>query len=40
MDSIIMAIILSATYMQAVVYVLGDQPLNSEQVSGSFVNLH
>ena len=35
-----MAIVLCQIHMQAVVYILGDQPLNSEQVSDSFVNLH
>ena len=33
MDSIIMAIVLCQIHMQAVEYILDDQPLNSEQVS-------
>ena len=40
MDSIFMAIVLCQIHMQAVEYILDDQPLNTEQVSDSFINLH
>ena len=44
MDSIIMAIVLSQLhmYMQAVEYILDDQPIKFEQISesDSFGNLH
>ena len=40
MDSIIMAIVLCQIHVQTVKYILDDQPINSEQISGSFINLH
>ena len=41
MDSIIVAVVLCQTHMQAVdEYILDDQPINSEQISDSVVNLH
>ena len=40
MDNIIMAVILRQIHVQAVEYILDDQPINSEQISDSFVNLH
>ena len=41
MDSIIVAVVLCQIHMQAVdEYILDDQPINSEQISDSFVNLH
>ena len=40
MDNIIMAIVLSQIHMHAVVYILDDQTINSEQVCGSIVNIH
>ena len=40
MDSIIMATVLCQTHVQAVEYILDDQPINSEQMSDSFINLH
>ena len=40
MDSIIVAVVLCQIHVQAVEYILDDQPINSEQISDSFVNLH
>ena len=35
-----MAIVLCQIHVQAVEYILDDQTINSEQMSGSFVNRH
>ena len=41
MDSIIVAVVLCQIHMQAVdEYILNDQPINSEQISDSVVNLY
>ena len=41
MNSIILAIVLRQIHMQAVEeYIVDDQPINSEQISDSVVNLH
>ena len=40
MDNIIMAIVLCQIHVQAVKYILDDQTINSEQVRGSFINIH
>ena len=40
MNSVILAIGLCQIHMQAVEYILGDQPLNFEQVSDSLFDLY
>ena len=41
MDSIIVAVVLCQLHIQAVdEYILDNQPINSEQISDSFVYLH
>ena len=40
MNSIIVAVVLCQIHMQAVEYILDDQPINSEQISDCVVNCH